>query len=245
MTVDDANAARDERIEHPYGCVFGKFGDEFGNCFAVLVLAVRDITCAVFLINHNVSADFIDVVIVAVRIDSVNTGDFRAADFARRNGDRNDRLGIFQDVVFAVIAGNTQRDFAIGISADVDICRIARACEQLHVVARHNAAERIIADLERRFVVERFFDVMHRNRDGFGRYVNRRFDGNVCQVIEFLSFADEFEIGDVKGICADVLAGQGNRAVFERDIVRALQSRDLERAVDRVRRNRIFAVIDL
>ena len=129
VTVDDANAAFYERIEHPYGCAFWTFGDEFGNCLAVFVLAVRVITCAVFLINHNFAcADFIDVVVIAVRVDSVNTGDFRAADFARRNGDRNNRLGNVQDVVFAVIAGNTQRDFAIGISADVDICRIARAC---------------------------------------------------------------------------------------------------------------------
>ena len=107
VTVDDANAARDERIEHPYGCASRQNVNVFGLCFAVFVLAIRDITCAVFLINHNVSADFIDIVIIAVRVDSVNTGDFRAADFARRNGDRNDRLGIFQDVVFAVIAGNT------------------------------------------------------------------------------------------------------------------------------------------
>ena len=129
VTVDDANAAFYERIEHPDGCACWQNVNVFGICLAVFVLAVRDITCAVFLINHNFAcADFIDVVVIAVRVDSVNTGDFRAADFARRNGDRNNRLGIFQDVVFAVIAGNTQRDFAIGISADVDICRIARAC---------------------------------------------------------------------------------------------------------------------
>ena len=129
VTVDDANAAFYERIEHPDGCACWQNVNVFGLCLAVFVLAVRDITCAVFLINHNlVFAEFINIVIVAVRVDSVNTGDFRAADFARRNGDRNDRLGNVQDVVFAVIAGNTQRDFAIGISADVDICRIARAC---------------------------------------------------------------------------------------------------------------------
>ena len=129
VTVDDANAAFYERIEHPDGCACWQNVNVFGLCFAVFVLAVRDITCAVFLINHYFAcADFIDVVVIAVRVDSVNTGDFRAADFARRNGDRNDRLGNVQDIVFAVIAGNTQRDFAIGISADVDICRIARAC---------------------------------------------------------------------------------------------------------------------
>ena len=81
VTVDDANAAFYERIEHPDGCACWQNVNVFGLCLAVFVLAVRDITCAVFLINHNLAcADFIDVVIVAVRIDSVNTGDFRAAD---------------------------------------------------------------------------------------------------------------------------------------------------------------------
>ena len=92
---------------------------------------------------------------------------------------------------------------------------------------------------------------MHRNRDGFGRYVNRRFDGNACRIVEVQPCADEFENVDVKGICADVLTvltvldGQDNRAVFERDVVRALQSLDTKRAVVRVRQNRIFAVINL
>ena len=247
VTVDNANAVFYERIEHPFGCFIGFSRNIFGLCFAVFVLAVLDIACAVFLVNDDfVFGDFLNIVIIAVLIDSVNTGDFRTADIARGNVDSDYRFFIFQDVVIAVISDKAHRNFAIGISADVDICRLSRACEQFHVVAVVNAAERITADLERLFVVERLLDFVHLNRDGFGRYGNRRFDDNVCRVVEIQPCADEFESVDFEVIiCAGVLAGQDNRAVFERDVVRALQSGDLERAVDRVRQNRIFAVIDL